>query len=116
MRARLTAGLWLVLLCGCQPSQPEPGANDLARADSSRPASKDLAERYERSCMTCHSKPGSGAPLTGFAPQWQERKKKGWAQLQKNALEGFNAMPARGACNDCTPEQINELIQFMAGA
>lgn len=113
---RLMPGLLLALLCACKPAVIEPDGRDLARADSMRPATPALAERYERSCMTCHAQRASGAPLTGFAPQWQERRKKGMAELEKNAINGFNAMPAKGACNDCSAEDIRALIEFMAGA
>lgn len=110
------SGLVCLLLCACKPAVIEPGATDLARADSLRPANAQLAERYERSCMTCHARRASGAPLTGFAPHWQERRKKGMPELEKNALNGFNAMPARGGCNDCSPQDLRALIDFMAGA
>jgi cytochrome c5 len=102
-------------LSACQRSAPEPAPADIARAESLRPPSAALAERYERSCMTCHARHGSGAPLTGFAPHWQARLQKGKEQLQQHALQGFNAMPAKGSCNDCTEQEISALTQFMAG-
>jgi cytochrome c5 len=35
--------------------------------------------------------------------------------LLKHALEGYNAMPARGQCNDCSPDDLRALTQFMSG-
>ncbi len=64
--------------------------------------------------MTCHVVRGSGAPLAGFAPQWNAPLKKGMDQLVNHALEGFNAMPAKGLCNDCTADDLRELIKFMS--
>lgn len=103
-------------LCACKPANIEADAKAVAHAESLRPANAQLSERYERSCMTCHTQRASGAPLTGFAPQWQERKKKGMPELEKNAINGINAMPAKGGCNDCTDADIRALIEFMAGA
>jgi cytochrome c5 len=107
--------LCAALLAACQPKLPEPGASDISRADSLRPGNTQLSERYERSCHTCHGRPGTGAPLTGFAPAWQAPLKKGLDQLQQHAMQGFNAMPAKGLCNDCSEQDIRALIQFMAG-
>ncbi len=102
-------------LAGCELRQQEPGATDIARAKSLRPDDPQLAERYERSCMTCHAVRDSGAPLAGFAPQWTARLDKGMEQLVSNTRDGFNAMPARGLCNDCSHEDLRALIRFMSG-
>lgn len=114
---RTTAAVMAILItfvAGCGDAATEPGAVDLARAESLRPQDPQLAERYERSCMTCHAARGSGAPLAGFAPQWVRRLDKGMDELVRNTHDGFNAMPARGLCNDCTPDDLRALIQFMS--
>ena len=116
MRNAFLASMVALACCACQPKPAEPGASDIARAETLRPSTAPLSERYERSCLTCHGRPGTGAPLTGFAPAWQAPLKKGLDQLQKNALQGINAMPAKGLCNDCSDAEIRALIQFMAGA
>jgi cytochrome c5 len=108
--AVIVTGLW-----GCSAATKEPDAADLQRAQSSRPRDPHLAERYERSCMACHAARGSGAPLSGFAPHWHGRLAQGMDQLLKHALEGYNAMPARGQCNDCSPDDLRALTQFMSG-
>ena len=102
------------LLAACSGAKQEPGAADLQWAESSRPASAQLAERYERSCMACHGVNGTGAPLAGFAPHWKPRIDKGIDQLVRHASEGFNAMPAMGACNDCSADDLRALTLFMA--
>lgn len=108
--AVLATGLW-----GCSASVETPAAADLQRAQAARPSDPQLAERYERSCMACHAVPASGAPLTGFAPQWERRVAQGMDQMLKHAVDGLNAMPARGQCNDCSPDDLRALTQFMAG-
>lgn len=114
---RITAAfmaIFVTLFAGCGDTATQPGTADVARAETLRPQDPQLAERYERSCMTCHAARGSGAPLAGFAPQWAPRLDKGMDELVRNTYDGFNAMPARGLCNDCTPDDLRALIRFMS--
>ena len=103
------------LLAACTGSSARPAAEDIARAQTMRPADTRLSERYERSCMGCHAVEGSGAPLTGFTAQWKPLAAKGIDQLVDHVFDGFNAMPARGLCNDCSKEDLRDLIRFMSG-
>jgi cytochrome c5 len=64
--------------------------------------------------MTCHAVPGSGAPLTGFTEHWKPRMKQGMDTLVHHAIDGYQAMPARGLCADCTEQDMRALIGFMA--
>lgn len=107
--------LWIaVLLTACSAAKQEPEPADLKWAEASRPSDTRLAEAYERSCMACHGVNGTGAPLAGFAPHWKPRLDKGIDQLVRHASEGFNAMPAMGACNDCSADDLRALTLFMA--
>lgn len=113
-------GLWCPPLLACLvgalsacSAQPQPAAEDVARAVQLRPAAPALAEKYERSCMVCHSQVGAQAPLTGFAPDWQPRLRQGMGRLLQHAQQGLNAMPAGGQCADCSPEELRALIEFM---
>lgn len=115
MRTVLGMAVILLGLCACSASRQEPATADLQRAQTARPHDPQLAARYERSCMACHAARGSGAPLTGFAPHWNGRLARGMDQLLKHAAEGFNAMPARGQCNDCSLDDLRALTQFMIG-
>ncbi|HEY0843823.1 MAG TPA: c-type cytochrome [Noviherbaspirillum sp.] len=102
-------------LGACVNRAPQPGAKDIARAQALRPDDAQLSERYERSCFACHAVKDSGAPLTGYAPQWKPLAGKGMDLLVEHAYDGFNAMPARGLCNDCSKDDLRALIRFMSG-
>lgn len=115
MRTVLGMAMIVFGLGACSPSAREPATADLQRAQAARPHDPQLAARYERSCMACHASRNSGAPLTGFAPHWNRRLAQGMDQLIKHAAEGFNAMPARGQCNDCSLDDLRALTQFMIG-
>nr|WP_019367315.1 hypothetical protein [Pseudomonas luteola] len=35
--------------------------------------------------------------------------------LLRNAIKGVNAMPPKGACSDCTNDDLRRAIQMMSG-
>ncbi|NIB42559.1 cytochrome c5 family protein [Pseudomaricurvus alkylphenolicus] len=74
-----------------------------------------IAELYEDSCMACHASEHSGAPLAGDKAAWTPRLKQGMEQLLNNTIDGIRGMPALGSCADCTAEDFEALIAFMAG-
>lgn len=95
---------------------PEPTAQQIRMAEDMSPADPALAEKYDRACRSCHALPDSGAPLTGFAPQWQPRiAERGVEGLLASTKAGFNNMPARGLCADCSDDDFRGLIAFMNG-
>jgi cytochrome c5 len=60
-------------------------------------------------CATCHaSKPliQLGAPRIGNASDWNPRLTSGFRHLVKRTEQGFNAMPARGGCFECSDHQL----------
>lgn len=60
-------------------------------------------------CISCHAvKPliQLGAPKIDQETDWSPRIKKGIHSLIEHTEEGFNAMPARGGCFECTDEQL----------
>ncbi len=90
-----------------------PTDQEVLRAESLRPAVPELAAKYERSCLACHGVRGA-APLTGFAPAWAPRLAKGEDVLLAHARDGFNGMPAKGLCSDCSDEDLRGLTRFMS--
>lgn len=110
----LLGGLPLVWLGACQKTPPVPGPEALRWAEIAKPHNVQLAQKYERSCQACHSSRASTAPLTAFAPDWQLRLQQGMATLVSHARDGFQGMPARGYCNDCSDQELEALIAFMS--
>lgn len=68
---------------------------------------------YETYCMTCHKTGLAGAPLFRDAKSWQTRMVKNLEQLTVSAIKGLNAMPPKGTCADCSPEDIRDAIKYM---
>ncbi|WP_305420629.1 c-type cytochrome [Photobacterium leiognathi] len=68
---------------------------------------------YNTFCTACHTSGVMGAPKKGVASDWTERLAKGKDVLADHAINGFNAMPAKGSCMDCSDEEIVAAIDHM---
>ena len=86
-----------------------------ARSQALSPADPQLAAIYARSCRSCHAVGATGSPLTGDVAAWEPRMAKGLDILVDNVVNGFGGMPPFGLCMDCSAEEFEQLILFMAG-
>lgn len=77
-------------------------------------AAQDPEAVYAKSCAMCHNGQLPMAPKKGDVAAWEPRLAQGMPTLVKHVTEGFNAMPARGLCMDCTPEDYEAVITWMA--
>lgn len=66
---------------------------------------------YKAICATCHDAGLVGAPKTGTA-DWAARIGKGKETLYNNAINGFNAMPARGGA-DISDEEVKNAVDYI---
>ena len=66
---------------------------------------------YQAACFACHGTGALGAPKS--ADDWAPRIAKGKDTLLDHAINGFNAMPPRGTCMDCSDDEISAAIDFM---
>lgn len=105
-------------LAACSPDGPQDSrtAEEIAEDARTRlPEDPVLAEKYARSCMTCHGDPMNGAPLSGDVKAWAKRLEwRGKEGLLQSTLNGFGAMPPLGLCPDCSVEDFKKLIAFLA--
>ena len=67
---------------------------------------------YGTVCAACHATGVADAPIPGSA-EMATRAEKGLDALLKTALDGLNAMPARGGRPDLSDEQITAVVEFM---
>ena len=68
---------------------------------------------YNLGCAACHTAGLEGAPMLANQAQWEGRLEKGLETLTNNAYNGYNAMPAKGLCMDCSLEEIERSVQYM---
>ncbi|MGF1911239.1 cytochrome c5 family protein [Vibrio kasasachensis] len=90
-----------VYLAGSEPVVAEPSGP------------RDGATVYGTFCTACHSTGISGAPKTGDAGDWSPRIAQGRDVMNNHAIVGFNAMPAKGTCMDCSDDEIIAAIDHM---
>ena len=117
------------VLAACSPSESKPSKvearqpsvslvptqADIDYADEASPSNPALASLYDRSCISCHSVEGAGAPLTGHKADWDARlAARGIKGLLEVTKAGKATMPAMGTCLDCSDEDFVALIKYMA--
>jgi len=77
---------------------------------------RDGATIYQSTCSACHGTGLLGAPKYGVSEDWAARIAQGKATLLSHALEGFNQMPAKGACANCSDDEITAAVDHMLDA
>lgn len=70
-------------------------------------------EVYAAACSACHDSGAAGAPKFGDTSAWADRISKGDDTLYDHAINGFNAMPPKGGCSDCSNEEIQNAVDHM---
>jgi cytochrome c5 len=74
-----------------------------------------VEQTYKTSCSMCHASGMAGAPKFGDADEWSKRiAAKGMDMVISNAINGVNAMPARGMCMTCSDDNIAELVHYLS--
>lgn len=84
-----------------------------ATASSGGTASRSAEDIYNSNCMACHMTGASGAPILGNAEQWAPRIAQGLETLYGHAVNGLNAMPAKGLCLSCSEDEIHAVVDYM---
>lgn len=75
---------------------------------------RDGAAVYNAVCHTCHTAGLLGSPILGDAGAWGPRIAKGTETLYTHAIQGFNAMPAKGGA-DIPDEEVQNAVDYMIG-
>ena len=87
-------------------------AADSAQQQVAFGGSMDGEMIYNSACQACHMSGAAGAPLL-VAAQWEDRLAKGKDTLVSHAINGFNAMPAKGGRTDLSDEQVRASVEYM---
>ena len=90
-----------VYLAGSEPVVAEPTGP------------RDGVTVYKMFCTACHAIGVSNAPKTGDAADWAPRIAQGKDVMIEHAINGFNLMPAKGSCMDCSDQEIIDAIDHM---
>lgn len=90
-------------VCDVTPRAAGPAAGDGPR---------DGKAVYNAVCQTCHGAGLLGSPMLGDAGAWGPRISKGKDTLYTHAINGFNAMPAKGGA-DIPDEEVQNAVDYM---
>lgn len=126
MRKMLVTLLTLLTVAAVQANNPESdeiaerikpvgklyleGAEPEQAADT---GPKTPEQVYNSSCSACHGSGVMGAPKMGDAGAWAPRISQGLDVLAEHAINGFNAMPAKGGCMACSDDEIKATVEYM---
>ena len=109
----------------------DAAASGAAASDAAAPAAAPAAEApkaedkgaaapgadgkvvYEASCKACHGNGIPGVPQVGNKGDWAARIKAGKDTVHKHAIEGFNAMPAKGGNSSLTDDEVKAAVDYM---
>jgi len=70
---------------------------------------------YTMACAACHAAGVAGAPKLGDSAMWEPRIAQGNEVLYEHAINGFNAMPAKGGNASLSDESIKAAVDYMTG-
>ena len=89
-------------------------ASEVATAPAaSSGGSKSGEDIYKSKCVTCHASGAAGAPVLGSVSDWADRIGKGMDVLYTSSISGFNGMPPKGLCFDCSDDELKATVDFM---
>lgn len=89
------------------------GSQPAIAANNEQQSPKDI---YEVNCKMCHQTGLAGAPKFGNKADWAPRISQGLDTLVKTAITGIRAMPPKGNCLNCTPDEIRATVEYMVHA
>ncbi len=75
-------------------------------------APKSGEEVYQAACTTCHAVGMLNSPKTGDKAAWAPRIAKGKETLYTHAINGFNAMPARGGA-ELSDQEVKNGVDYL---
>lgn len=70
---------------------------------------------FETVCAACHTTGAAGAPKAGDKGAWGPRIAQGKDALYKSALNGKNAMPAKGGNPSLSDEAVKAAVDHLIG-
>ena len=83
---------------------------------STAPAEEMSGEQvYQTACVVCHGAGIAGAPKYGDAAAWEPRIAQGIEILYGHALNGLNAMPAKGGNAGLSDDAVKSAVDYMIG-
>ncbi|MGA1207948.1 MAG: c-type cytochrome [Litorivicinaceae bacterium] len=93
--------------------QGDPCADAVGQSGPTVAAARTGEQVYGGACAACHNSGAAGAPKLGDAAAWADRLPKGTDTLVSHVINGYNAMPAKGLCMDCSDAELADAVAYM---
>ncbi len=71
---------------------------------------------FRSKCILCHGSGVAGAPVFGHRQDWAPRLVQAKTVLLEHVQQGYRAMPAKGACFECSKHDLQAAIDYMIHA
>lgn len=84
-----------------------------AAASGAASVPKSGEQIVQQICGACHATGAAGSPKTGDKAAWGPRVAQGKDTLYKSALNGKNAMPARGGNPGLSDAEIKSAVDYL---
>jgi len=97
------------------PVESAPPAEAAAPAVAAGDASAGKAT-YDKVCASCHATGVAGAPKFADKDAWAPRIATGMDAMMNTVMNGKGAMPPRGACPDCSDDDLKNAVAYMTDA
>jgi cytochrome c5 len=104
-----------VAIAGVTPVNANEGggaAGETTVATNDATVNKTAEELYT-ACAACHNSGVLNAPKLGDKASWAPHVAKGKDTLYHNAINGLNAMPAKGGRADYSDDDIMKVVDYM---
>ncbi len=87
------------------------------QSSGAQQASFDPESVYQNNCASCHDTGMAGAPTLDDTEEWSSRleERGGFDGVMQNVIDGLNAMPPRGMCNNCSDDELSQVAEYMMG-
>ena len=97
------------------PAPEKTAATPAAEKTAAAPAAGNAEGKkiFETTCVVCHGTGVAGAPKAGDKAAWAPRLKQGMPALYHAAINGLNAMPARGGNPAYTDAQMKAAVDYL---
>jgi cytochrome c5 len=87
--------------------------NMVASVESNESSERSGEAIYNSKCSGCHTSGVMEAPKYATLEDWSTRIDVGLEKLTLSAIAGKGGMPPRGACMDCTDNEIKLTVQYI---
>ncbi len=92
---------------------PEPASEQQPVASTTTPDLVAGEKAYRGVCFSCHDTGAAGAPKLGDKVAWAPRVSTGFDALLQSAINGKNAMPAKGGASYLADIEVANIVAFM---